>query len=72
LSYIITSILDFDATLYVARKLGAGPFGIYSLVLAVVSWVVIAAIMDVPAAISKRVSESDDDDGQVVSVHAVA
>jgi O-antigen/teichoic acid export membrane protein len=66
LSRITASLLGFGATLYFARELGAGPLGIYSLVLAVVSWLVIAGTMGVPAAISKRVSEGSDD-GQYVA-----
>jgi O-antigen/teichoic acid export membrane protein len=60
LSKLAASLLGFGATLYFARELGAEPLGIYSLVLAVVSWLTIAGTMGVPDAISKRVSEGDD------------
>jgi O-antigen/teichoic acid export membrane protein len=59
-SRITASLLGFGATLYFARELGPEPLGIYSLVLAVVSWLSILGTMGVTGAITKRVSEGDD------------
>ncbi|WP_248896410.1 flippase [Haloplanus halobius] len=70
LSRITASLLGFGATLYFARELGAGPLGIYSLVLGVVAWLSIAGTMGVPAAVTKRVSEGDER-GQYVTAGAV-
>jgi len=58
--------MGFGATLYFARELGAEILGTYSLILATVSWLTIAGTMGVPAAISKRVSEGDDQREYVV------
>lgn len=64
-SRIVASLLGFGATLYFARELGAEPLGIYSLVLGVVSWLTILGTLGVPAAVSKRVSEGDEQEAHV-------
>lgn len=69
LSRITASLLGFGATLYFANELGSGPLGVYSLVLGVVAWLRIAGTMGVPQAISKRVSEGEDE-GQYVAAGA--
>jgi O-antigen/teichoic acid export membrane protein len=61
----VASLLGFGATLYFARELGAEPLGIYSLVLGVVSWLTILGTLGVPAAVSKRVSEGDEQEAHV-------
>ncbi|WP_233255258.1 oligosaccharide flippase family protein [Haloplanus rallus] len=48
------------ATLYIARLLGAAPLGIYHLGIGLVSWLAIAGKIGVSGAISKRVSEGDE------------
>ena len=60
LSNLFASLLGFIATLYIARLLGAEPLGIYNLVLGLVSWLAIAGKVGISGAISKRVSEGED------------
>lgn len=57
LSRIIASILGFAATIYIARLLGAGALGVYSLAIALVSWLGLFGNMGITAAVKKRVSE---------------
>lgn len=59
LSRLLAAVHGFIATIYIARLLGADPLGIYYLVLAVVSWLVIAGKIGVSGAMSKRVSEGE-------------
>lgn len=60
LSKLTASIFGFVATIIIARILGAGPLGTYNLVLGLVSWLGIVGKVGVTGAISKRVSEGDD------------
>lgn len=57
LSKLLASALGFVATIYIARLLGSGALGIYSVATAVVSWLVLFASMGVTSGITKRVSE---------------
>jgi O-antigen/teichoic acid export membrane protein len=60
LSNLLASALGFLATLYIARLIGSEPLGIYNLVLGLVSWLAIAGKVGISGAISKRVSEGED------------
>lgn len=60
LSKLTASIFGFVATIVIARILGAGPLGTYNLVLGLVSWLGIVGKVGVTGAISKRVSEGDE------------
>lgn len=60
LSKLSASIFGFIATIVIARILGAGPLGTYNLVLGLVSWLAIAGKIGVTGAISKRVSEGQE------------
>lgn len=59
-SKIASSILGFAASIYIARLLGADILGIYSVAIAVVSWLGIVGTMGVTGAIQKRVSEREE------------
>lgn len=59
-SRILASVLGFVATIYFARLLGAGPLGVYYLVIGVVSWLAIAGKIGISGAVTKRVSEGDE------------
>lgn len=61
LSKLVASILGFVATIYFARLLGAESLGIYYLVLTVVSWLGIVGNIGVTGAITKRVSEREEE-----------
>ncbi len=67
LSKFGSSIVGFVATIYIARIIGADGYGIYSLALAVLAWMAIAARVGLSSAIVKRVSESDDPDAYATS-----
>lgn len=54
------SFSGFFATIVLTRTLGQEQYGTYVVVLSVLAWVVMAAQLGLPAAIRKRVSESDD------------
>ncbi|AXG11130.1 oligosaccharide flippase family protein [Haloplanus rubicundus] len=56
-SSIVSSVLGFAATVYIARMLGAEPLGIYHLSVGLVSWLAILGKVGISDAISKRVSE---------------
>lgn len=60
LSKILSSVLGFAATIYIAQLLGAGVLGIYSVAIAVVSWLGLVGNMGITAAIQKRVSEQEE------------
>lgn len=66
-SRLSASVIGFAATLYIARQIGAAPLGIYHLGIGLVSWLAIAGKVGISGAISKRVSEGDDQ-----AEHAVA
>ncbi|SEH15900.1 Membrane protein involved in the export of O-antigen and teichoic acid [Natronorubrum sediminis] len=57
LSKLLGSALGFVATLYFARELGAEVLGVYTLVLTVVSWLILAGEFGVGQATTKRISE---------------
>ena len=59
-SKIVGSVLGSLANLYIARKIGAEPLGIYHLVVGLVSWLAIAGEVGISEAVSKRVSEGTD------------
>lgn len=61
LSSLLASALGFLATIYIARMLGAGPLGVYNVVVGLVSWLAIAGKVGLSGAISKRVSEGEDE-----------
>lgn len=76
-SKLLASALGFVATIYVARLLGSGALGIYSVATAVVSWLVLFGTMGVTSGMTKRVSERDESSAyaiagvSIVSVFAV-
>ncbi|GGJ01927.1 polysaccharide biosynthesis protein [Halobellus salinus] len=76
-SKLLASALGFIATIYVARLLGSGALGIYSVATAVVSWLVLFGTMGVTSGMTKRVSERDESSAyaiagvSIVSVFAV-
>ena len=59
-SKLLGSILGFIATIYFARLVGAEIIGIFALVLAVVSWLVLVGGIGLGAAMKKRISEGED------------
>jgi O-antigen/teichoic acid export membrane protein len=59
-SNILSSLLGFLATIYIARLLGAGPLGVYQVVIGLVSWLSIAGKVGLSRAITKRISEGVD------------
>lgn len=60
LSKILSSVLGFAATIYIAQLLGAGVLGTYSVAIAVVSWLGLMGNMGITGAIQKRVSEQEE------------
>ncbi|WP_247002207.1 polysaccharide biosynthesis C-terminal domain-containing protein [Halosolutus gelatinilyticus] len=60
MSNLVSSALGFLATIYIARMLGAGPLGVYHLVVGLVSWLAIVGEVGISRAISKRISEGED------------
>ena len=54
------SVLGFSSTIYIARALGAEPLGVYHLAIGLVSWLAIFGKVGFSRAISKRISEGDD------------
>jgi O-antigen/teichoic acid export membrane protein len=60
LSKLLASGLGFVATIYVARLLGSGALGTYSVATAVVSWLILFGTMGVTGGITKRVSEREE------------
>lgn len=58
-SKVVGSVVGFVATIYLARELGAGVLGTYSLVLAVAAWIEIAGKAGITGAVGKRMSEGD-------------
>jgi O-antigen/teichoic acid export membrane protein len=57
---LVASLSGFAATLYIARLLGAAPLGVYHLAIGLVSWLGIVSRVGISGAISKRVSEGED------------
>lgn len=60
ISRLSASIIGFIATLYIARQIGSAPLGIYNLGIGLVSWLSIGGTIGLSGAISKRVSEGDE------------
>lgn len=60
LSKVLASVLGFAATIYIAQLLGAGVLGIYSVTIAVVSWLGLVGNMGITGAIQKRISEQEE------------
>lgn len=67
LSRIFASALGFIATIYIARLMGADVLGVYSVAIAVVSWLGIVGNMGVGAAVTKRVSEREEPSAYAIS-----
>jgi O-antigen/teichoic acid export membrane protein len=59
-SKFLSSVLGFVASIYIARLLGADVLGLYSVAIAVVSWLGIVGTMGITGAIQKRVSEQEE------------
>jgi O-antigen/teichoic acid export membrane protein len=60
-SKLVGSALGFVATVYFARVLGAEVLGIYSVIIALVAWLGLVGRLGVSRAITKRVSEAQDE-----------
>ena len=56
-SQVISSVVGFVATLYIARSLGSATLGTYSLFVAVVIWLKVATGTGLQQAVKKRISE---------------
>lgn len=67
LSRVLASILGFTATVYIARLMGADVLGIYSVTIAVVSWLGVVGNMGVGAAVTKRISEQEEPSAYAIS-----
>jgi O-antigen/teichoic acid export membrane protein len=61
LTELLSSLIGFVATVYIARKLGDSGLGIYFLVIAVVIWLKILGGIGVQNALRKRLSEPGED-----------
>ena len=59
-SKFLGAALSFLASLYFARTLGAEAFGVYGLVLTIVTWLKLGGTMGVGSAMTKRISEDDE------------
>ncbi|WP_193310274.1 flippase [Halorubrum halophilum] len=66
-SNLFASVLGFVATVYIARILGAEPLGTYHLSLGLVSWLSIVGTMGFSEAISKRISEGEEQGAYAVA-----
>jgi len=60
ISKLLGSAIGFLATLYFARKLGAEVIGIYSLILAMVRWLMLSGQLGIAKALEKRLSEGEE------------
>ncbi len=60
LAKLLGSALGFLATLVFARVVGAEIFGIYTLILTVLSWLAFAGHLGIGSAMTKRISEGED------------
>ena len=67
ISRLLTSIVGFAATLYIARKIGAEPLGIYNVGIGLVAWLGIVGKVGVTGAIAKRVSEGNEQNKYAVA-----
>ena len=59
-SSFVSSALGFVATVYVARILGPEPLGVYQVAIGLISWLAIFGKVGISRAITKRVSEGND------------
>ncbi len=59
-SELVASLLGFLATVYFARILGAEVLGYYAIILAVAAWLKIGGKIGVSSALTKRLSEGDE------------
>jgi len=59
-SKFLGAALSFLASLYFARTLGAEAFGVYGLVLTLVTWLKLGGTMGVGSAMTKRISEDEE------------
>jgi len=66
-SGLVASVLGFVSTVYIARLLGAEPLGVYHLAIGLVSWLAIVGEVGVSSAVSKRVSEGDEQAEYVIA-----
>lgn len=57
LTELLSSLIGFVATVYIARELGDSGLGIYFLVIAVVTWLKILSGLGIQTALRKRLSE---------------
>lgn len=67
LSKLVSSALGFLGTVYFARVLGAEVLGLYALVIAAVAWLKLGGSMGVGTAVTKRVSEGDEQGAYVAA-----
>ncbi len=67
LSKLVSSALGFLGTIYFARVLGAEVLGLYALIIAVVAWLKLGGSMGVGTAVTKRVSEGDEQGAYVAA-----
>lgn len=66
-SRLLASAFGFIATVYFARLLGPGPIGTYYLVISLVSWFGMIGTIGFSAAMTKRISEGEDQSEFVVA-----
>jgi O-antigen/teichoic acid export membrane protein len=60
ISNLLASAIGFVASLYIARNIGAEPLGIYNVGIGLVAWLGIIGRIGISGAISKRISEGDE------------
>ena len=60
ISNLLASAIGFAASLYIARNIGAEPLGIYNVGIGVAAWLGIVGRIGISGAISKRVSEGNE------------
>lgn len=67
ISNLLASAIGFIASLYIARNIGAEPLGIYNVGIGLVAWLGIVGRLGISGAISKRVSEGDEQEEYTVA-----
>jgi O-antigen/teichoic acid export membrane protein len=67
MSSLAAAVLGFLATVYVARVIGPEPLGIYNVTIGLASWLGIVGELGVGQAVSKRLSEGNDQGSYVVA-----
>lgn len=60
ISRLLASAIGFGTTVYIARNIGAEPLGIYNVGVGLIAWLGIVGRIGIGGAISKRVSEGDE------------